>query len=74
MIVVSVLTRGVRWWHAERYRADYNTVRPHEALSWNHPVEVHTGLACPARWSPTFPSPKFCQLLDAGHGDLSGPG
>jgi putative transposase len=23
--------------HAERYRVDYNTVRPHEALSWNRP-------------------------------------
>jgi hypothetical protein len=29
--------------HAEDYRTDYNTLRPHEALSWNRPVEVHTG-------------------------------
>ena len=25
--------------HAERRRVDYNTVRPHEALSWNRPNE-----------------------------------
>ena len=51
--------------HAERYRVDYNTVRPHEALSWNRPHDVHVGLADPR--IPTFPSPKSCQLLDAGH-------
>ena len=34
--------------HAERYRVDYNTVRPHEALSWNRPHDVHVGLADPA--------------------------
>jgi putative transposase len=33
--------------HAERYRVEYNTVRPHEALSWNRPHDVHVGLADP---------------------------
>ncbi len=33
--------------HAELYRTDYNTVRPHEALSWNRPHDVHVGLADP---------------------------
>jgi hypothetical protein len=47
-------------------RVDYNTVRPQEALSWNGPVEIHTG-GWPTRASPTFPSPRSCQLLDAGH-------
>ncbi|WP_214405680.1 integrase core domain-containing protein [Pseudonocardia lacus] len=51
--------------HAEAYRVEYNTVRPHEHLAWNRPAAVHTGLATPG--SPTFPSPKSCQLLDAGH-------
>jgi putative transposase len=44
--------------HAERYRVDYNTVRPHGALSRNRPCDVHVGLADPR--IPTFPSPKFC--------------
>jgi putative transposase len=51
--------------HAERYRIDYNAVRPHEALSWNRPTTSTS--AWPTRWSPTFPSPKSCQLLDAEH-------
>ena len=29
--------------HAEDYRVEYNTVRPHEALAWNRPLEVHLG-------------------------------
>ena len=33
--------------HAEDYRIDYNTVRPHEALAWNRPRDVHLGLADP---------------------------
>jgi hypothetical protein len=57
--VVSLVT------HAERYRVDRNTVCPHEALSWNRPVEVHLGLANPR--VPNFPNPKSCRLLDAGH-------
>jgi len=43
--------------HAEDYRTDYNTIRPHEALSWNRPVEVHTGLADPR--VPNFPEPEI---------------
>ena len=38
--------------HAEDYRLDYNTIRPHEALSWNRPHDVHLGLASPT--VPTF--------------------
>lgn len=37
---------------AEDYRREYNTVRPHEALAWNRPQEVHLGLADPS--TPTF--------------------
>jgi putative transposase len=43
--------------HAERYRLEYNTVRPHEALSWNRPIEVHSGLADPL--VPNFPEPEI---------------
>lgn len=39
---------------AESYRIEYNKVRPHEALSWNRPHEVHTGTANPT--IPTFPT------------------
>ncbi|WP_454295126.1 transposase [Salana multivorans] len=38
--------------HAVDYRIEYNTIRPHEALAWNRPEEVHLGLADPA--IPTF--------------------
>jgi putative transposase len=38
--------------HAEAYRIEYNTIRPHEALAWNCPLDVHLGLADPA--IPTF--------------------
>ena len=43
--------------HAEAYRVDYNTVRPHEHLAWNRPVEVHLGLADPL--VPNFPEPEI---------------
>lgn len=43
--------------HAEDYRIDYNTVRPHEALSWNRPLQVHLGLADPK--IPNFPEPEI---------------
>jgi transposase InsO family protein len=43
--------------HAERYRVDYNTVRPQEALSWNRPHDVHMGLADPR--TPNFPEPEI---------------
>jgi hypothetical protein len=38
--------------HAEAYPIEYNTVRPHEALAWNTPYDVHMGLADPT--IPTF--------------------
>lgn len=41
--------------HAEDYRTDYNTVRPHEAISWNRPHDVHIGTADPL--TPNFPQP-----------------
>lgn len=31
--------------HAEDYRLEYNTIRPHEALAWNRPIDVHLGRA-----------------------------
>ena len=42
--------------HAEAYRIEYNTVRPHENLSWNRPIEVHLGHADPK--APNFPEPQ----------------
>jgi hypothetical protein len=50
---------------AEDYRAEYATLRPHEAIAWNRPEEVHLGLASPS--TPPFKPRKSCQLLDAGH-------
>jgi len=38
---------------AETFRVEFNTIRPHEALSWNRPADVHEGRADPA--TPTFP-------------------
>jgi transposase InsO family protein len=43
--------------HAEAYRLEYNTVRPHEAIAWNRPIEVHLGLADPA--IPNFDRPEL---------------
>ncbi|WP_203662999.1 integrase core domain-containing protein [Actinocatenispora rupis] len=43
--------------HAENYRTEYNTVRPHEALAWNRPHDVHVGLADPL--IPNFPEPEI---------------
>jgi hypothetical protein len=34
-------------------RVKFNTVRPHQALSWNCPIEVYLGPADPT--IPTFP-------------------
>ena len=42
--------------HAENYRVEYNTVRPHEAIAWNRPHHVHTGAANPL--IPNFPQPE----------------
>ena len=43
---------------AEDYRTEYNTLRPHEALAWNRPLEVHLGLA-----DPTIPTSKPEKIL-----------
>jgi putative transposase len=43
--------------HAEDYRVEFNTVRPHEALSWNRPDDIHRGLADPA--IPNFDRPEL---------------
>ncbi len=42
--------------HADAYRDEYNTTRPHEALAWNRPRDVHLGLADP--YIPNFPTIK----------------
>jgi putative transposase len=44
--------------HAEEFRIEFNTIRPHEALSWNRPLEVHLGLA-----SPTIPTFERAEIL-----------
>jgi len=36
---------------AEDYRIEYNEIRPHEAIAWNRPLDVHLGLA-----DPTIPN------------------
>jgi transposase InsO family protein len=41
---------------AEDYRVEYNTIRPHEGLSWNRPHDVHLGQASPT--IPTFQTEK----------------
>jgi transposase InsO family protein len=45
---------------AERFRVEFNTIRPHEALAWNRPHEVQLGLADPT--IPNFPEPEFLPL------------
>jgi transposase InsO family protein len=37
--------------HAEDYRVEFNTIRPHEALAFNRPIQVHLGQA-----DPTIPN------------------
>jgi putative transposase len=44
--------------HAEEFRIEFNTIRPHEALSWNRPLEVHLGLA-----NPTIPTFERAEIL-----------
>jgi hypothetical protein len=54
--------------HADDYRIDYNTVRPHEALAWNRPRDVHLGLADPL--IPNFPGDRrsaSCLTRDTGN-------
>ena len=43
--------------HAEAFRVEFNTVRPHQALAWNRPLDVHTGRAEPT--IPTFPTARI---------------
>jgi hypothetical protein len=50
--------------HAEEFRIEFNTIRPHEALSLYRPREVHLGLANPT--IPTFERAEILPLLDAG--------
>jgi putative transposase len=38
--------------HAENYPVEFNTIRPHEALAWNRPLDVHLGHA--DRETPNF--------------------
>ena len=42
---------------AEAYRTEHNKIRPHEALAWNRPHDVHTRLAEPT--IPTFPEQEI---------------
>ena len=41
--------------HAEAFRVEFNTIRPHQALAWNRPLDVHQGRAEPT--TPTFQRP-----------------
>jgi transposase InsO family protein len=41
---------------ADAHRVEFNTIRPHEALSWNRPLDVHVGRANPT--TLTCPEPK----------------
>lgn len=50
---------------AEDYRIEYIPVRPHEAIAWNRPEEVHQGLADPTTLH--LKPRKTFQLLVAGH-------
>ena len=42
---------------AEDYRIEYNQIRPHEAIAFNRPEEVHFGLADPT--IPNFEREEF---------------
>jgi hypothetical protein len=42
--------------HVEHYRVDYGTVRPHQNLSWNRPIDVHLGRVDSA--IPDFSQPQ----------------
>lgn len=47
------ITDGEQLWsHAEDYRVEFNHVRPHEAISWHRPIDVHLGIAHPTE--PNF--------------------
>ena len=42
--------------HADAFRVQFNTIRPHETLAWNRPRDVHLGQADPS--SPNSPEPE----------------
>ena len=44
--------------HVNAYRHDYNHVRPHEAIAWNRPANVHAGIA-----DPTIPNFEIKETL-----------
>lgn len=50
---------------SDAYRTKFNIIRPREVLFWTGPQRFIADW--PTRPSPTSPSPKSCQLLDAGH-------
>ncbi|MEI2821700.1 MAG: integrase core domain-containing protein [Marmoricola sp.] len=56
--------------HLEDYRTtDYNLLRPHEAIAWNRPIQVHLGHA-----NPHIPSFHTEEILPTpGHGTPSTP-
>ena len=43
--------------HAEEFRSEDNTIRPHEALAWNSPLDVHLRLVDPS--TPNFPKAEI---------------
>ncbi len=47
--------------HAAEYRLEYNQIRPHEAIAFNRPLDLHLGLA--DQKIPTFRTKRSCQLL-----------
>ena len=49
---------------AEDYRVEYNEIRPHEAIAWNRPKEVHLGLADPT--IPTFETNEMTRPGESG--------
>ena len=56
--VVTIVTDNGGPFRSFRFEAfiaahiEYNQIRPHEAITWNRPQEVHLGLADPKL--PTF--------------------
>ncbi|EFP58448.1 hypothetical protein HMPREF0321_0167 [Dermacoccus sp. Ellin185] len=44
--------------HAQEYRLEYNSIRPHEAIAWNRPLDVHLGIA-----DPTIPTFQTTEIL-----------
>jgi hypothetical protein len=53
--------------HAEEYPFEYNQIRPHEAIAWNRPKDVHQ--AWPTSPPQPFQVTEILHLLDAGHAE-----